>query len=176
MRCLSEAPSYTNVKVWINVGKSAGFARIREAPNKESKEIGQLDDGKIIELENLNIVTDVHPRSPRTWVEIPMDKINTDGTRQYGYVALWLVSFEPPCNQDAIIVSNSRVRLRDIPDGDLVKWLKPGTPLKKVASVYGWTKVRVGKGKNITVGWVDSEFIQILEEEESNAGEQEHHD
>ena len=105
-------------------------------------------------MQGWEIVPDINKKLKRRWVGVSTPK-------GYGYIALWLVSFEKPCNDDGEVISKNgdSVRVRDIPEGDAIKKLKVGTKVRVLASVPCWTKIKFGE----TVGWIGSEFIKRSE-------------
>ena len=146
--------------VYYVATSSTSYLNVREEPTTDSKIITTLDRGATV----------VPTGSTQgLWVEIQTDARNithhSDGTALQsdplkGWVTLSLLSLEPPSNTNGTIVGDGRVRLRNDPDGDFLKWVQPGDAVSVLAIVNYhencWRRVRHGDDR----GWVMAEYLE----------------
>jgi uncharacterized protein YraI len=141
---------------------STSYLNVREAPEADAEIITTLDRGDEIEATG---ATD------GLWVEVQTESITItyrEGSEPVyseplkGWVALSLLSLERPySNQHGNIIGDGRVRLRDGPGGDFLKWVYPGEEVSVLAVVevdaQRWYRVRHGEDR----GWVLADYLKI---------------
>ncbi|MEG2621437.1 MAG: hypothetical protein RSC06_00930 [Clostridia bacterium] len=75
------------------------------------------------------------------------------GECKYVWVSREYVTAQDPCKEpiEYVVEGNGRVNVRNIPDGDHVRWASIG----EIVTVYGW----VGKWAEVDGGYIDADFL-----------------
>lgn len=141
---------------------STSYANVREQPSARSKVITTLERGAEVSATG---------ERDGLWMEVQTDSVNItyhgDGTTTQsdplkGWIKLSLLSMEQPySNKSGTIKGDGRVRLRDEPGGDFMKWVYPGDDVSVLSVVeldgQQWYRIRHSDDR----GWIMADYLDL---------------
>lgn len=159
---MAALPASAEPSIFYVAVSSTSYLNVRESPSTDSVIIATMNRGDTVTATG---------STQGLWIEVQTDATiithHSDGTAEEsdplpGWVKLSLLSMEEPYSGvSGTISGDGRVRMRDEPAGEFIKWLNLGDSVSVLAVIeYGghtWYRVR----QEDIRGWVMSDYIII---------------